>query len=270
MKFVDPKVDIAFKKIFGDETRKHVLISFLNAVMDQHIVEVEILNPYQVPKIPELKYTILDVKAKDRSGREFIVEMQANPYIFFDKRALHYVSKAYLNQLRRGQDFKYHQPVYFIGVLNFNFFNSTHYLSCHLIKNIETQEQEICDFEFYFLELKKFSKTLNELSNILDKWTFFLKSIDALNEIPAVLAEEPAILEAAQIANQATWNTDELDAYEYGIREEQRELDMIEEIKQKDSALRKSIQLLSSLGKSFSEISMALGIPFTEVERLKS
>ncbi|MEM6700936.1 MAG: PD-(D/E)XK nuclease family transposase, partial [Bacteroidota bacterium] len=63
--YVDPKVDIAFKKIFGDEKRKHILISLLNAVMDKGIVEVDIVNPYQIPKLPELKYTILDIRAKD-------------------------------------------------------------------------------------------------------------------------------------------------------------------------------------------------------------
>lgn len=288
MKFVDPKVDIAFKKIFGDVQRKHVLISFLNAVLDQDIVEVEILNPYQVPKIPELKFTILDVRAKDRDGRSFIVEMQANPYKYFDKRALHYVSKAYVNQLKSGKDYKDHEPVYFIGVLNFNFFNSKHYLSCHLIQNIETQEQEIRDFEFYFLELKKFNKTLPELSNTLDKWTYFLKRIEAENEIPAPLAAVPAIEAAAQTANQATWTPDELDAYEHGLREEQRELDMIEELKEnaktisaqvkalkkKDQAmheqggtLKKSIQLLLTLGKSPSEIAKALNLSETEVEK---
>ena len=88
MEFVDPKIDIAFKKIFGDTQKKHILISLLNAVMEKDIVEVEILNPYQLPKLPELKYTVLDIRAKDKNGEEYIVEMQANPYAFFDKRAL--------------------------------------------------------------------------------------------------------------------------------------------------------------------------------------
>lgn len=282
MRFVDPKVDIAFKKIFGDETRKHILISFLNAVLSQDIVEVEIMNPYQVPKIPELKFTILDIKAKDRQGKEFIVEMQANPYKYFDKRALHYVSKAYINQLKGGDDYKKHQPVYFIGVLDFDFFNSKHYLSCHLIQNIETQEQEIRDFEFYFLELKKFNKSAQELETILDKWTYFLKRIDEEKELPEALAVEPTIKEAALAANQATWTEAEIAAYEHGLREEQKELDMIEKLRQKnlilfekdkalsekEEALKKSIQLLLSLNKSTSEIAQSLGLSEEEVLRL--
>ena len=80
MKFADPKNDLAFKKIFGNENHKNILISFLNAVLDfkdeKEIVEVSLVNPYQVPRIPDLKETILDIKATNRSGENFIVEMQ--------------------------------------------------------------------------------------------------------------------------------------------------------------------------------------------------
>ncbi len=80
MRFVDPKNDLAFKKIFGDENRKEILISFLNAVLDlkgvHEISSIEILNPYQSPKIDMLKYTVLDIRAVDKRGITFIVEMQ--------------------------------------------------------------------------------------------------------------------------------------------------------------------------------------------------
>lgn len=289
MRFVDPKVDIAFKKIFGDERRKFVLISFLNAVMEKDIVDVQILNPYQVPKIPELKFTILDVKARDKDGREFIVEMQANPYKYFDKRALDYVSRAYSNQLNGGQDYDEHQPVYFIGVLDFEFFNSAHYLCRHLILNVETNEQEIKDFEFYFIELPKFNKSLGELDSILDKWTFFLKELDHLSNLPEELASEPPIETAAATANRATWTKEELEAYEYGHREEIRELKMIQRLEeqeeviaekeealaekeealaQKEVMLKNSIKVLLNLKQSVPEIAMALNISEKEVRRL--
>ncbi len=253
MKFVDPKVDIAFKKIFGDETRKHVLISFLNAVMDKDIVDVQIMNPYQVPKIPELKFTNLDVKARDKRGREFIVEMQANPYKYFDKRALDYVSRAYANQLNGGQDYDAHQPVYFIGVLNFNFFKSCDYLCRHLILNVETQEHEIQAFEFFFIELPKFSKGAHELVTILDKWTYFLKEIDQLNELPEELAKEPAIKDAASTANRATWTKEEIEAYEYGHREEARELKMIRQLEENATALEQKDKALEQKEKALEQ-----------------
>mgnify|MGYP003863893687 FL=1 len=77
MKFADVKNDIAFPKIFGNQNKKEVLISFLNAVLDfegkHKITDVTILNPYQLPKFRDRKATIIDVKAKDQSDREFIV-----------------------------------------------------------------------------------------------------------------------------------------------------------------------------------------------------
>ena len=103
MKFADPKNDIAFKKIFGDENHKEVLISFLNSILnfknENKIVDVILVNPYQVPKIEELKETILDIKATNKKGEHFIVEMQKNDKGDFAKRSLYYTSKAYVNQL---------------------------------------------------------------------------------------------------------------------------------------------------------------------------
>ena len=94
MQFVDPKNDLAFKKIFGDERHKSILISFLNSVLDfkneQIIVDVTLANPYQVPKIPELKETILDIKATNQKYEEFIVEMQKKNLGNFSKRSLYY------------------------------------------------------------------------------------------------------------------------------------------------------------------------------------
>ena len=76
MKYINPKNDIAFKKIFANDKKKNILIGFLNAVLEKNIVDVTILNPFQAPKLKDLKDTTLDVKAKDKNGEEFIVEMQ--------------------------------------------------------------------------------------------------------------------------------------------------------------------------------------------------
>ena len=97
-----------------------------------------------------------------------------------------------------------HQPVYFIGVLDFNHFKSKHYLSRRYLLNLETHQQEIVDFELYFLELKKFNKELEELEGVLDKWIYFFKKLDEMNGLPKELAEVPKISEAAHTAKQYT------------------------------------------------------------------
>ncbi len=94
MKFAAVKNDVALRKIFSNENKKEVLISFLNAVLDfeekHKIMDVTILNPYQLPKFRDGKATIIDVKARDQSGREFIVEMQVADALGFSKRVLYY------------------------------------------------------------------------------------------------------------------------------------------------------------------------------------
>jgi len=92
MNFADPKSDIAFKKVFGNENKTEILISFLNAVLDLHdeqaIVEITLLNPHQVPKISILKESNLDVRAQTRAGVSFIVEMQKDELDIYDYWAM--------------------------------------------------------------------------------------------------------------------------------------------------------------------------------------
>jgi len=191
MKFADPKNDIAFKKIFGDENHKEVLISFLNAVLDfqgeQTIVDVELANPYQVPKIEALKETILDIKATNQKQEHFIVEMQKKDLGDFTKRSLYYTAKAYVNQLDAGKNYHKLKKVYFIGLLNFTMFEGGSCISRHLILNQETNTQDLDDFEFCFIELPKFSTPLVELNTLLDKWLYFIKNAASLEMVPKEL-----------------------------------------------------------------------------------
>ncbi|NJO03355.1 MAG: Rpn family recombination-promoting nuclease/putative transposase [Bacteroidia bacterium] len=106
MKFANVKNDIAFRKIFGNDQKKHILISFLNAVLrlkgKYRIADIEIINPYQMPIIKNLKASILDVKARDKQGKSYIVEMQVVEPTGLDKRLLYYASKQYAQQMEVG------------------------------------------------------------------------------------------------------------------------------------------------------------------------
>jgi len=224
MRFADPKNDLAFKKIFGNSKYKNILISFLNSVLDfrdgKEIVEVELANPYQVPKIPELKETILDIQAKNKNGEKFIVEMQRKDLGNFTKRSLYYTSKAYVEQLPKGNDYTSLKKVYFIGIVNFDIFNSKNFISRHLIINQETNTQDLDDFEFTFIELPKFKKELNELDSILDKWIYFIKNAGDLTLIPQEYENKEEFLDAFEVAKQTSWNSEELKIYEYmGLKE---------------------------------------------------
>jgi len=218
MKFADPKNDLAFKKIFGNENKKEILISFLNSVLDfkdeKTIVEVTLDNPYQLPDIKELKETILDIKATNQNGDNFIVEMQKKDLSNFAKRSLYYTSKAYVSQIEKGEDVINLKKVYYIAILNFNMFKNKNYISRHLIINQETTTQDLKDFEFTFIELKKFNTKLEDLNTSIDKWIYFINNASSFDLIPKEYEDIKEFQEAFQIANKYSWNKKELEYYD--------------------------------------------------------
>jgi predicted transposase/invertase (TIGR01784 family) len=218
MKFADPKNDLAFKKIFGDENKKEILISFLNSVLDfeneKTIVSVTLDNPYQLPDIKELKETILDIKATNQNGDKFIVEMQKKDLSNFAKRSLYYTSKAYISQIEKGKDVINLKKVYYIAILNFNMFDNKNYISRHLIINQETTTQDLKDFEFTFIELKKFNTKLKNLNTTIDKWVYFINNASNFDLMPKEFDNIKAFKQAFEIANKFTWNKKELEYYD--------------------------------------------------------
>jgi predicted transposase/invertase (TIGR01784 family) len=219
MRFVDVKTDIAFKKVFGSEQHKEILIGFLNAILDlqgdKRIKEVTLKNPWQAPDLPLLKETILDIKAVDHRGVTFIVEMQVKDQPCFDKRALYYTAKAYTAQIHKGDDTPKLNQVIFIGILDFNSFDGEQYLTRHLILNKDNLQQELRDLEFNFIELRKFNKQEAELDSLVEKWIYFIKNAGNLTLMPKSAEAIPELKEAYAQATMNTWSQEELDIYEY-------------------------------------------------------
>ena len=226
MKFVDVKNDVAFRKLFGNENRKEVLLSFLNAVLQpasaHRIVDVEILTPYQLPAIRGGKVTIVDVKARDQSGKHYIVEMQVAEVEGFDKRVLYYASKSYSAQIERGDMYEKLNPTFFIGILDFEITKNPGYLSRHKILDLETGENVVSDIEFNFIELPKFNKVESELKTTVDQWIYFLKNAENLNVIPETV-HDPGLKNAYEDAAKHNWTQAELEAYDYVLMREQDE-----------------------------------------------
>ena len=224
MQFVDVTTDVAFKKIFGSDQHKDILIGFLNAVLDLHgeksIRDVTLKNPWQAPDIAILKETILDIKAVDNRGVSFIVEMQVEKKYAFQKRAQYYTAKAYTSQIDKGEEYPKLGQVIFIGILDFSCFDGDDYLTRHLILNQATQKQELQDLEFNFLELPKFTKTEDELDGIIEKWVYFIKNVGNLTMIPKSAESIPDLNNAYTQAAVFSWSKDELDVYEYWRMEE--------------------------------------------------
>ncbi len=277
MKFVDVTNDIAFRKIFGNENKKKSLISFLNAVIslpkNELIVSVEITNPYQLGKLSDGKSTIVDVKAKDKNGNVFIVEMQIAEFDFFHKRILYYTSQSYVSQINKGGNYKKLSPVYFIGILEFEIGQNPNYFSKHKVLDVETKEQVIQDVEFNFIELPKFTKTIAELKSNIDQWTYFIKNAENLDVIPENVHDE-GLKEAYTEANQQNWTKQELEEYTRASIKEQDEigrLDFAVKKAVKNAEVKRDLEIIikgKKMGLSNSDLSKLTGLSEEEIEKL--
>jgi len=223
MQFADPRTDFAFKKIFGNEHAKEVLISFLNAVLglegNHAIAQVTILNPYQAPKISTLKHSYLDVKCRDHRGIEFVVEMQVAYTEGFEKRIQYNACKAYVGQIPAGADYPKLNQVIAITIVDFVMFREfDHYLFCHEFRETISNNCYLDEIRHYFIELPKFKKSDTEIETTIEKWCYFIKHAGSLNTIPEKLNQEP-FRQAFEIANQANMTKDEWEAYDAaGVR----------------------------------------------------
>jgi predicted transposase/invertase (TIGR01784 family) len=277
MKFVDITNDIAFRKIFGNESRKKSLISFLNAVIDlpknQPITDVDILNPYQFGKLSGGKSTIVDVKAKDDKGNTFIVEMQIAEFDFFHKRILYYTSQSYVSQIPKGVEYNKLQPVYFIGILEFEIGQNPNYFSRHKVLDVETNEQVIQDVEFNFIELPKFDKTIDQLETSIDQWTYFIKNAENLTLIPESVKDE-GLKEAYTEANEQNWTKEELEDYQRASIKERDEIGRIEFAEKKaEKKAEKRLKLemgrsMKAEGEPVEKIIKYTGLTEEEIENL--
>ena len=219
MRFLNPKTDYAFKKIFGSEASRDILISFLNAILaltgEEAIIDVAILDPRLAPKIDGMKDTYLDVRVKDQRARSYIVEMQVLNVEGFEKRILYNACKAYVNQLGKGDPYHILTEVVAVTITDFTMFPDL----ARVVSRFRLRADEnslIChsDLELVFAELPKFTSTEGQLATTLDRWLYFLKTARDLTAIPQSLAVEPAIVHAFEIANRAGWTEEELDELE--------------------------------------------------------
>ncbi len=216
--FINPKTDFAFKKIFGSPQSKDILISFLNAILyssEPTIQDLDILDPYQAPKIEGMKNSFLDIKALLTNNKTVIIEMQVLNVLGFEKRVLYNAAKSYSMQLKTGEDYTLLNPVIALTITDFDMFeHSDKVISRYRLMKKDTFTEYSDDIELVFVELPKFDKALDELEGPTDKWLYFLKSADELEVVPTNLDEVAAIHDAFEVARQSRLSPEELEIFE--------------------------------------------------------
>jgi len=239
-RFLDPKNDLAFKRVFGTEKHKDILIHFLNDVLGPrdgiNIIEVEFLSPIQDPEVLAKKQSIVDVLCKDQNGRKYIIEMQVAKRHGFESRAQYYAAKAYASQMGKGGKYADLKEVIFIAILDYELFpRKPHYKSNHTIRDDLTNERDLDGLRFVFIELPRFNKKLEELSNIIEKWCFFFKHAPETTskELAQLVKDEPIIEKAYEALDSYAWSEQDLLRYDQETKNEmdaeailmQREID---------------------------------------------
>ena len=219
MRFINPKTDFAFKRIFGSTQSKAILISFLNALVYQgepNVQDLEILDPYQPPRVTGLKDTYLDVKATLQDGSLVIIEMQVLNVNAFHKRVIYNAAKAYSLQLQVGESYWQLKPVIALTLTDFVLFEKSDGPISSFCLQEENRHVPYPDNElrFVFVELPKFEKTLETLETLTDKWIYFMKSALTLDAIPTEVADVPEIQQAFQIADRINLTPQELEDLE--------------------------------------------------------
>jgi predicted transposase/invertase (TIGR01784 family) len=215
MRFIDPKIDFAFKKIFGSSDSKDILINFLNAILYEAqplIEDLEIIDSQ--PENPTLgvQETRLDVKATINGDRIALVEIQLINVPSFGNRVLYNAAKSYSQQLTGKDRYERLKTVISLKIADFEMFeNQPEFMSRFVFQEKEQQFQ--CPdtaIELVFLELPKFSKELAALETTADQWIYFLKNTSTLETVPETMSAVPEIQKAFKIAREDNFTQEEL------------------------------------------------------------
>ena len=208
-RYINPYTDFGFKKLFGTELNKDLLISFLNALFNDEkriIQDVQYLNAEQLGDGYGDRRAVFDVYCMTEDGSRFIVEMQKAEQEYFKDRSIYYATAPIREQAPKGK-WDYHlEGVYTIGVLNFVFPNNKYPADSyiHEVKLKDTDDNHIFydKLTFVYLEMPKFNKREDELVTMFDKWMFALRNLSRLLERPAALQERvfKRLFDQAEIA----------------------------------------------------------------------
>ena len=219
MKYLDPKSDVTFKKVFGEH--KELLISFLNAMLplreENYIVTLEYLSPELVPINPDKKDTIVDVRCKDKDGRQFIVEMQMYWTNAFKKRALLNTCKAYSMPAEKGEKYTELKPVYTLSLVNdIAFPELDEFYHCYKLTHTQNTTYTIDDIMMIFVELPKFSpKSYNE-KKMQVLWLRYLTEINERTQhVDEELINDVNVGKALSLVEESAYTDDELYAIDH-------------------------------------------------------
>ena len=288
-RYINPYTDFGFKKLFGTEMNKDLLISFLNALFNgkkQEITDVQYLNAEHLGEGYGDRRAVFDVYCMTSDGSRFIVEMQKAEQEYFKDRSIYYSTFAIREQAVKGKLWNYHlDDVYTVGVLNFVFPNGEYPSDsfCHEIKLTDVEDNHVFydKLTFLYLEMPKFTKTEDELETMFDKWMFVLRNLSRLLDRPKALQDRvfDKLFRQAEIAKYSDaerrqyeaslkeyWDYNSTMDTAFGKGKEEGIKEGME--KGKEEANRSTALRMKLRGFSLEDIAAITSLPLDEIEKM--
>ncbi|OXA70725.1 hypothetical protein B0A58_14135 [Flavobacterium branchiophilum NBRC 15030 = ATCC 35035] len=223
-KYINPFTDFGFKKIFGEEVNKPLLIDFLNALLPQanKIVDLNFKNTEQLGQSDADRKAIYDIYCENEKGEKFIVELQKAKQNYFKERTIYYSTFPIREQAEKGE-WNYHlKAVYCVGILDFTFDDyESEPEKKEVVHTIKLKNQNGKTFyeklTYIYLEMPNFKLTESALISRLDKWLYFIKHLEDFQSIPTIFKDE-VFTQAFEKAELATFGQAELEHYESSLK----------------------------------------------------
>ncbi|MEI2397013.1 Rpn family recombination-promoting nuclease/putative transposase [Paenibacillus phytohabitans] len=274
MDLLDPRVDFVFKRIFGSENNKDVLLAFLNRIFTEAgeppLTEIILMNPYTDKDDPLDKQSIFDVYAKTSEGKLIDIEMQLFNKYDLEKRTLFYWSKRYASQLSEGEKYPELKKCVTINILNYAFLKNEQYHNVFHLREDRTRISLIDDIEVHFLELPKLDERSIPSEGGLINWLLFLKGADT-SQWEVLKMNEPGLEKAMDTLQYLSQDSDARRLYEARQKYLHDEASMVEGAKSAgiiEGKLQVARNLLA-MGMDYAAVAKATGLREDEIKSIK-
>jgi predicted transposase/invertase (TIGR01784 family) len=220
-RYINPYTDFGFKKLFGEEANKDLLIDFLNAVLPEsnRIADLTFRPAEQLPDNIVDRKAVFDIACTGENGESFTVEMQKAKQLYFKDRALFYTAFPIQRQAQKG-DWNFRlNPVFLVAVLDFEYDEAEERRKIYRLVSLKDQDgDEFTDrLKMVFLQMPLFTQTESELHTQKDKWLYFLKNLESFDDIPAIL-REPVFEKAFATAEYVKYPPAMQEAYQENLK----------------------------------------------------
>ena len=278
-KYINPFTDFGFKKLFGEEASKPMLIDFLNSLLpESNIVDLTFKDKEQLGQTDQDRKAIYDIYCENEKGEKFIVELQKARQKYFKDRTIYYSTFPIQEQAEKGEWNYQLKAVYCIGVLDFTFDDyDNEFERKEVIHTVQLKDQHNKLFfdklKYVYLEMPNFKKTEQELQTRLDEWLYFIKNLEDFQSIPAIFEDE-IFMQAFEKAEIAKYSEREFNEYQQSLkyfRDNNATFDYAVETAFDEGKMERSIEIAKTLKeKGFPNdiISSVTGLLETEIENL--